>query len=89
MRNKLFVADNALASPAAANRDEYFARDPHYNFIDLDVVAAGAMCASCRRPSMRFGTANTPIRSPRWPRRRERRTPPRPLADGGDDLSTS
>src|ERR1700681_4559093 len=44
MHNKLFVADNALAITGGRNiGDEYFARDPHYNFIDLDVVAAGAI----------------------------------------------
>src|SRR5258708_4571705 len=44
MHNKLFVADNALAITGGRNiGDEYFTRDPHYNFIDLDVVAAGAI----------------------------------------------
>src|ERR1700738_3723636 len=42
MHNKLFVADNALAITGGRNiGDEYFTRDQHYNFIDLDVVAAG------------------------------------------------
>ncbi|MGH9562355.1 MAG: phospholipase D-like domain-containing protein, partial [Terracidiphilus sp.] len=42
MHNKLFVADNALAITGGRNiGDQYFTRDPHYNFIDLDVVAAG------------------------------------------------
>jgi putative cardiolipin synthase len=44
MHNKLFVADNALAITGGRNiGDEYFTRDPHYNFIDLDVVAGGAI----------------------------------------------
>src|SRR3984957_6015573 len=44
MHNKLFVADNALAITGGRNiGDEYFTRDPQYNFIDLDVVAAGAI----------------------------------------------
>src|ERR1700676_4380174 len=44
MHNKLFVADNALAITGGRNiGNEYFTRDPHYNFIDLDVVAAGAI----------------------------------------------
>ena len=44
MHNKLFVADNALAITGGRNiGDEYFTRDQHYNFIDLDVVAAGAI----------------------------------------------
>ncbi len=46
MHNKLFVADNALAITGGRNiGDEYFTRNPHYNFIDLDVVAAGAIVA--------------------------------------------
>ena len=44
MHNKLFVADNALAITGGRNiGNEYFTRDPHYNFIDLDVVAAGVI----------------------------------------------
>jgi putative cardiolipin synthase len=44
MHNKLFVADNALAITGGRNiGNEYFTRDPKYNFIDLDVVAAGAI----------------------------------------------
>jgi len=42
MHNKLFVADNALAITGGRNiGDQYFTRDQHNNFIDLDVVAAG------------------------------------------------
>ncbi len=44
MHNKLFVADNALAITGGRNiGDQYFTRDPYNNFIDLDVVAAGAI----------------------------------------------
>ena len=44
MHNKLFVADNALAITGGRNiGDQYFTRDPHSNFIDLDVVAAGGI----------------------------------------------
>jgi cardiolipin synthase C len=44
MHNKLFVADNALAITGGRNiGDQYFTRDPHSNFIDLDVVVAGAI----------------------------------------------
>ena len=44
MHNKLFVADNALAITGGRNiGDQYFTRDRHSNFIDLDVVAAGAI----------------------------------------------
>src|SRR5271170_1766004 len=44
MHNKLFVADNALAITGGRNiGDQYFTRDLHNNFIDLDVVAAGVI----------------------------------------------
>jgi cardiolipin synthase C len=42
MHNKLFVADDALAITGGRNiGDAYFTLDPHSNFVDLDVVAAG------------------------------------------------
>jgi phosphatidylserine/phosphatidylglycerophosphate/cardiolipin synthase-like enzyme len=44
MHNKLFVADNALAITGGRNiGDQYFTRDKNSNFIDLDLVAAGAI----------------------------------------------
>jgi putative cardiolipin synthase len=44
MHNKLFVADNALAITGGRNiGDQYFTRDRYSNFIDLDVIAAGAI----------------------------------------------
>jgi phosphatidylserine/phosphatidylglycerophosphate/cardiolipin synthase-like enzyme len=44
MHNKLFVADDAIAITGGRNiGDQYFTRDPHSNFIDLDLVAAGAI----------------------------------------------
>src|SRR3984885_245975 len=44
MHNKLFVADNALAITGGRNiGDQYFTLDPRSNFVDLDVVAAGAI----------------------------------------------
>jgi phosphatidylserine/phosphatidylglycerophosphate/cardiolipin synthase-like enzyme len=44
MHNKLFVVDDALAITGGRNiGDQYFTRDEHNNFIDLDVVAAGAI----------------------------------------------
>src|ERR1700734_4095653 len=44
MHNKLFVADNALGITGGRNiGDQYFTRDRYSNFIDLDVVAAGAI----------------------------------------------
>ena len=44
MHNKLFVADDALAITGGRNiGDQYFTLDPRSNFVDLDVVAAGAI----------------------------------------------
>ena len=44
MHNKLIVADNSLAITGGRNiGDQYFTRDQRSNFIDLDVVAAGAI----------------------------------------------
>src|SRR6202043_4245302 len=41
MHNKLFVADNALAITGGRNiGNEYFTRDEHNNFIDLDEIVA-------------------------------------------------
>jgi putative cardiolipin synthase len=42
MHNKLLIADGALAIVGGRNiADEYFARNPVANFIDLDAIAAG------------------------------------------------
>ncbi len=42
MHNKLFVADNAVAIYGGRNLgDEYFMRDGHANFVDLDVLSTG------------------------------------------------
>ncbi len=50
MHNKLFVADNAVAITGGRNiGDEYFTRDKTYNFVDLDVVAAGAIVPELSR----------------------------------------
>ena len=44
MHNKLWVADNALAVLGGRNLgDEYFMSHPEANFVDLDVLAAGAV----------------------------------------------
>jgi putative cardiolipin synthase len=44
MHNKLLVADNALAVFGGRNiGDAYFMSHPDYNFVDLDVLAAGAV----------------------------------------------
>src|SRR5229473_3878825 len=90
MHNKLVVADNALAITGGRNiGDEYFARDPHYNFIDLDVVAAGAIVRELSASFDAFWNSKYayPIASLAAPVSAEPASPP--LADGGDDLSTS
>jgi cardiolipin synthase C len=44
MHNKLFVVDGAVAVTGGRNiGDQYFVRDKSTNFIDLDVLAAGAV----------------------------------------------
>jgi putative cardiolipin synthase len=44
MHNRLFVADNSLAVTGGRNiADEYFDRSEPANFIDMDVLAAGAV----------------------------------------------
>jgi putative cardiolipin synthase len=47
MHNKLFVADNAFAVTGGRNiADEYFDRSGPANFIDVDILAAGAAVQS-------------------------------------------
>jgi putative cardiolipin synthase len=90
MHNKLFVADNALAITGGRNiGDEYFTRDPHYNFIDLDVVAAGAIVRELSASFDAFWNSKYayPIASLASPVSAEPASPQSP--DGGDDLSTS
>ena len=44
MHNKLFIADQRFAVTGGRNiGDEYFMRDPHANFFDMDVLVAGAV----------------------------------------------
>ena len=44
MHNKLFIADQRIAVTGGRNiGDEYFMRDPHANFFDMDVLVAGAV----------------------------------------------
>ncbi len=90
MHNKLFVADNALAITGGRNiGDEYFTRDPHYNFIDLDVVAAGAIVRELSASFDAFWNSKYayPIASVAAPVSAEPASPT--SADSGDDLSTS
>ncbi|MGE5319180.1 MAG: phospholipase D family protein [Hyphomicrobiaceae bacterium] len=47
MHNKVFIADNQLAITGGRNiGDEYFGADPKLAFVDLDVLAAGAIVDS-------------------------------------------
>ena len=44
MHNKLFIADGAFAIAGGRNiADEYYMRSEHANFVDMDVLAAGAV----------------------------------------------
>jgi cardiolipin synthase C len=81
MHNKLFVADNALAITGGRNiGDEYFTRDPKYNFIDLDVVAAGAIVPQLSASFDAFWNSKYayPIASVAWPVSAETASPPPP-----------
>src|ERR1700682_1119878 len=87
MHNKLFVADNALAITGGRNiGDEYFTRDPKYNFIDLDVVAAGAIVPQLSASFDAFWNSRYayPIASVAAPVSAEPAPPP--SLDSGDDL---
>jgi putative cardiolipin synthase len=78
MHNKLFVADNALAITGGRNiGDEYFTRDPKYNFIDLDVVGAGAIVPELSASFDAFWNSKYayPIASLAWPVRAEAASP--------------
>jgi putative cardiolipin synthase len=81
MHNKLLVADNALAITGGRNiGDEYFTRDPKYNFIDLDVVAAGAIVPQLSASFDAFWNSKYayPIASVAWPVSAETAAPPPP-----------
>jgi putative cardiolipin synthase len=84
MHNKLFVADNALAITGGRNiGDQYFTRDEHSNFIDLDVVAAGAIVPELSASFDAFWNSKYayPIASVASPVSAEPASPP--LIDGG------
>jgi cardiolipin synthase C len=84
MHNKLFVADDALAITGGRNiGDQYFTRDAHNNFIDLDVVAAGAIVPELSASFDAFWNSPYayPIASVAAPVSAEADTPP--LPDGG------
>ena len=85
MHNKLFVADNALAITGGRNiGDQYFTRDQHNNFIDLDVVAAGAIVPELSASFDAFWNSKFayPIASVAEPVNAEPASPP--PSDGGD-----
>ena len=87
MHNKLFVADNALAITGGRNiGDQYFTRDQYNNFIDLDVVAAGAIVPELSASFDAFWNSKYayPIASVASPVSAEPASPPPPA----DDAST-
>lgn len=50
MHNKLFIADNQIGITGGRNiGDEYFGANPQFTFVDLDVLAAGAIVDSMSR----------------------------------------
>ena len=90
MHNKLFVADNALAITGGRNiGDQYFTRDQHNNFIDLDVVAAGAIVPELSASFDAFWNSKYayPIASVAEPVNAEPASPP--PSDGGDSASVN
>jgi phosphatidylserine/phosphatidylglycerophosphate/cardiolipin synthase-like enzyme len=90
MHNKLFVADNALAITGGRNiGDQYFPRDQHNNFIDLDVVAAGAIVPELSASFDAFWNSKFayPIASVAEPVNAEPASPP--PSDGGDSGSVN
>src|SRR6202789_169118 len=84
MHNKLFVADNALAITGGRNiGDQYFTRDHYNNFIDLDVVAAGAIVPQLSASFDAFWNSKYayPIASVASPAGAEPASPPPPAED--------
>jgi putative cardiolipin synthase len=66
MHNKVIIADNALAIVGGRNiGDDYFGVDPHANFRDLDIAAAGPVVRDLSRVFDRFwnGEWSYPIAS--------------------------
>jgi phosphatidylserine/phosphatidylglycerophosphate/cardiolipin synthase-like enzyme len=92
MHNKLFVADNALAITGGRNiGDEYFTRDKHSNFIDLDVVAAGPIVPQLSASFDAFWNSKyaypiAAVASPVPPEASTSTPPPSPEADDADWL---
>src|SRR5580704_15337638 len=88
MHNKLFVADNALAITGGRNiGDAYFTLDPHSNFVDLDVVAAGSIVPELSASFDAFWNSKYayPIASLASPVSAEPASPP--FLDSGGDLN--
>ena len=66
MHNKVIIADNALAIVGGRNiGDDYFGVDPHANFRDLDIAAAGPVVRDLSNVFDRFwnGEWSYPIAS--------------------------
>jgi putative cardiolipin synthase len=60
MHNKLFVADNALAIFGGRNiADEYFMNHPEANFVDLDLLGAGAVVPTLSAVFDRYWNSDT------------------------------
>src|SRR5580704_14159088 len=86
MHDKLFVADNAIAITGGRNiGDEYFTRDKHSNFIDLDVVAAGPIVPQLSATFDAFWNSKYayPIASIASPEQGESQPQPQPPDEGG------
>jgi phosphatidylserine/phosphatidylglycerophosphate/cardiolipin synthase-like enzyme len=86
MHDKLFVADNAIAITGGRNiGDEYFTRDKHSNFIDLDVVAAGPIVPQLSATFDAFWNSKYayPIASIASPEQGESQPQPQSPDDGG------
>ena len=90
MHNKLFVADNALAITGGRNiGDQYFTRDAHSNFIDLDVVAGGPIVPQLSASFDAFWNSKYayPIASVAAPEQAEPVTQPLDESAAGSDAS--
>ena len=54
MHNKLFIADGAVAIVGGRNlANEYFLRGTEGNFIDFDLLVAGAVLSALNGPEPR------------------------------------
>ena len=74
MHNKLFVVDNAIAVTGGRNVGDQYFMIQRSNFIDLDVVAAGAIVPQLSKSFDAFWNSKYayPLKSPRPPTARRR-----------------